>query len=369
MHSKTEHIIATFLCHCEQRYGKLLCAFVIAIALLAIAAVYVTPSLTVKELGRGYASLSVNPFDLSEQNNLRCRILTPLMAYFSGLRGNLYIFFPLIITLFFLTATYLFLRKKLSSLESFYTTALICFSSPVLFLLHFQGYADITSYLIILMIITFIKKPYVWGPLMAMLLLNHESNLFILPALLFFYFISAENKTKALAFTGISLIVAILPFYFYRKYVSETSPVEYNFNMYLSQIKENIKTIVAYSGVGVFYAFKLFWIFPLLAAYHYWKEKNWQYLLLFLLILWGALSQLLVASDTSRLMGLAFPLILFSALKLKDVYGSSMFTKGTFYLLLVNFCVPQFYVGQSVMIPFYPLPVSLVMRYCFGIET
>lgn len=367
MRNKLEQVVTSFTFQWEQRYGKYSSALLIALVLLIVAAIYVTPSIVAKELGRGYASLSINPFDFTEPNNLRCRILTPLLAYCLGLRGKLYILFPLLIAVFFLAATYIFLRKKLSATESMYATMLLSFSSPILFLLHFQGYVDVTSYLLILLIIIFIAKIFVWTPLLALLLLNHESNLFIIPALLFLYIISSGNKKNAAVYSIIATTTALLPFYFYRRFVSETSPVEYNFEMYLSQIKENIKTIAACSGAGIFYAFKLFWIFPAVAAYHYWKEKNRQQLLLFFFIISGALGQLLVASDTSRLLALAFPLILFSAIKLKEVYGTTLFTKYTFYLIIINFFIPQFYIGQSVMIPFYPLPVSLALNYCFGI--
>jgi hypothetical protein len=49
---------------------------------------YVTPALQPMQLGRGYASLSINPFDFSEQNDLRFRILSPALAYFLGLSGH-----------------------------------------------------------------------------------------------------------------------------------------------------------------------------------------------------------------------------------------------------------------------------------------
>jgi hypothetical protein len=203
--------------------------------------------------------------------------------------------------------------------------------------------------------------------MMALLLLNHESNLFIIPALLYFYYINTSNKKDAVLYAMLGFIFACIPFYFYRKFINEVSPVEYNFEMYSSQIKENVKSISAYFSIGFFYTFKLFWLFPFLAIYYYWKEKNGQQLLLFAMILIGALGQLVVASDTSRLIGLAFPVILFSAVKIKQQWGTELFLKRCFYLILINFLIPQYYVGQSVMIRFYPLPSSLITKYFFGV--
>ena len=149
---------------------------------------------------------------------------------------------------------------------------LICFSSPVLFLLHFQGYSDVTSYLLIVLIIIFIKKPVVWIPLLTLLLLNHDSNLFIVPGLLFFYYLNTQKKGDAIIYIIVALLIAFIPFYLYRNYISEMAPVKYDVAFYFSQMKENIKSLAAYFYVGLFYSFKLFWIFPVFAVYSYWKE-------------------------------------------------------------------------------------------------
>ena len=369
MHLRILDKINTFLLYLEQKCGIYFSAVLIAFILLCIAALYVTPALSPMQLGRGYASLSAAPFDFSEQNNLRFRILTPFLAYCVGLRGSLYILFPLIIALLFLSTTNFYLRKTQAAVESFFITFLICFSSPILFLLHFQGYVDVTSYLLILLIIIFIKKSVVWVPLMALLLLNHESNLFIIPSLLYLYYINTPNKTSAVINSALGLTFALIPIYFYRSYINEVSPVEYNFAMYTSQIKTNLKSIALYFPIGFFYTFKLFWLFPLLAFYYHWKEKNNEQLLFLTLVMLGTLGQLFVASDTSRLIGLAFPLILFSAIKVIQVWGRELFLKHTFYLILVNFVIPQYYVGQSEMIRFYPLPSSLILKHFWGIET
>src|ERR1035437_1817416 len=130
----------------ELKLGPYITSLIVAFVLLCMAAIYVTPAFAPMQLGRGYASLSINPFDFSKQNNLRFRILTPVLAYMVGLRGSLYIIFPLIIALFFLSAIFYYLRRQSSPAESFLITTLICFSSPILFLLHFQGYVDVTSY-------------------------------------------------------------------------------------------------------------------------------------------------------------------------------------------------------------------------------
>jgi hypothetical protein len=331
--------------------------------------VYVTPALAPMQLGRGYASLSLGPFDFSEQNNLRFRILTPLIAYLLGLRGSLYIILPLLVAIFFLGLIYRYSRKTETDVSSFLITAMICFSTPILFLLHFQGYVDITSYTLILLIMMNIRKRLLVSVLTSLLLLNHDSNVFILPAIFYYLCITQHNKRYGIISTATIMVPAVIIFFVYRYWVNSNSPVDFNAENYFGQTMENIKTIAAYFPVGFFYAFKLFWILPILAFYHYWREKNIQIIILWLLILAAALGQLLIASDTSRLIGLAFPLIIFSAFKMHHVWGQAVFQKRVFYLLIFNFLIPQYYVGQSTMIPFYPLPVSWYLRHYCGIET
>jgi len=216
MHLKVLNKATTFLLYLEQKFGIYFNSFIVSFILLCCAAIYVTPSIAPMELGRGYASLTIDPFDFSEQNNLRYRILTPFMAYCLGLRGSLYIVFPLIIASLFLSAIYFYIRKTQTPSESLLITMVICFSSPILFLLHFQGYVDVTSYLLILLIIIFIKKIYVWTPLMTLLLLNHESNVFIIPGLLYFYNINTPNKAKVAFSAILGFTFALIPFLLYQ---------------------------------------------------------------------------------------------------------------------------------------------------------
>jgi len=355
------------LLYLEQKCGIYFSSITIALFLICIAAIYVTPAFAPMQLGRGYASLSIRPFDFSEQNDLRFRILTPLLAHIVGLRGSLYIVFPTIIAIILLATIYYYLRKNQQPTESLFITMLICFSTPILFLLHFQGYVDVTSYLLILLIIIFIKKPFIWIFLMILLLFNHDSNLFILPSLFYLYYI--QRNDKRLLIISLALLIIFIPFYLYRTWVSSLSPVGYDMEMYSSQIVENVKTIAPCFFIGLFYSFKLFWLFPLIAIYVSWNKKNRHQLILFSLLFFGVLLQLLFASDTSRLIGLAFPLIIFSSVKVLQFWGRDLFLKRTFVLILINFLVPQYYVGQSTMIKFYSLPSSYILKHYFGIET
>ncbi|MFN3402572.1 MAG: hypothetical protein ACK40G_00665 [Cytophagaceae bacterium] len=353
----------------ESRTGLVFASVIVGLILLIIAVIYVTPALEPMQLGRQFAKLSIDPFDFSKDLSIRYRVLTPLLAYLLGLRGPLYIIFPTIIAVVFMAFIYFQLRKKNSPASSFLITSLICFSTPVLFLLHFQGYVDITSYLLIGLAFVFRRNFILFAILLSLLLLNHDSNIFILPALLYWFYIQFENKGKGFALSVSIFLFTLIPFFLYRNFVSEQTSVTYSAKYYLDGIKANILSIYQFFPVGFFYAFKLFWIFPILGFYYLVKERKNEYVLLFLLVLAAALGQLILASDTSRLIGLAFPLVIAGAVIVKQKWGEQVFLSRTAWLILINFLVPQFYVGQSVMILFYPLPVSWFLKQFLGIET
>ena len=228
----------------EQKLGVYLSALFIAFVLLCLAAIYVTPALSaIGHQGAEYTQLSISPFNFSVESNLRCRILTPLLAYSLGFRGPLYIIFPLIVSLLFLSVIFYYLRKTRTTLESLFITMLICFSTPILFLLHYAGYTDITSYLLILLTIIYIRKPILCMIFLSLLFLNHESNLFILPALLYFYYINNEGKKTNLYLGYLGMILSLFPIYFYRRYIFEVAPFEYTFKHSIGIILKRISVL------------------------------------------------------------------------------------------------------------------------------
>jgi hypothetical protein len=162
----------------ESRFGLYPTGFLLGMALVGIAAVYVTPAFHTVSLGAFYEILSLNPFNFPAANPLQLRILTPLLAYFLFFRGPLFLLFPLLVGVLFLTLIYTHYRKQdFGPLESLGMASLMAFSTPILHLLHFQGYTDTTSYLLLFLCLILIKTP-LWFLFFGLAILNHESNLF-----------------------------------------------------------------------------------------------------------------------------------------------------------------------------------------------
>jgi hypothetical protein len=48
--------------------------------------------------------------------------------------------------------------------------------------------------------------------------------------------------------------------------------------------------------------------------------------------------------------------------------GTAVFTRRLWLLIGLNFFVPRYYIGQATAIPFFPLPLPLVVKYVFGLK-
>jgi hypothetical protein len=354
----------------EARCGRRGAAALWAAILIAIAAVYVTPALHGINHGGLYARLADVPFNPPTSCNvLQSRILTPAAAHILGLTGERYILLPLLMAAVLLAIVYAaFRRRRFEPSESVGAAALIAFSSPLLFLLHFPGYTDTTTYVLVYGAFLCAHHALIWPVLLAAAFLNHESAVFLFP---WFVCSLLWRRPGWTAITvGLSLLgILLLGVRAYHVEIHRLCPGAFSTHTFLDErrIWANLRTIAVFFPWGVFEAFKLFWFLPLAGASALWARGRKMETLLLALPVLGALAQLPLATDTSRLMGLAFPAVLLSLEPLRDAWGMS-FNKRLWTLIVLNFLVPQYYVGQHLAIYFIPLPVSLIMRVCFGID-
>ena len=107
----------------------------------------------------------------------------------------------------------------------------MAFSTPVLFLLHFPGYTDITTYIFIVMMMMYAEKKMLCYFLFGIALFNHEIILFLVP---WIAFLLNENKfltRKYFQSLGF-LFLASLPYFAFRMYVASRVEVHYDTNFY-----------------------------------------------------------------------------------------------------------------------------------------
>jgi len=276
---------------------------------------------------------------------------------------------PLLMGAALLTLVYVALRREgFRPSECVGAAALIAFSSPLLFLLHFPGYVDMTTYVLAYGAMLSAGRPLVWPVLFACAVLNHESALFLLPWLL--ACVSWRRPgwkkiTVAFALLG-ALLLGVRA---YETEIQRLCPRVFSSRTFLNEasILLTLRVIASFAPWGVFQGFKLFWFLPIAAAAALWQRGRTMELILLALPVGGALAQLVLASDTSRLMGIAFPAVLLSLAPLREHWGAR-FGERLWALILLNFLVPQYYVGQNLAIYLIPLPVSLFMRAALGVD-
>ena len=267
----------------------------------------------------------------------------------------------LVVALLFLSVVYLLSRKNgLNPLESLGISTLMALSTPVLFVLHFPGYTDLTTYVLIVLIIFYSDKKWLCFALTGIAFFNHEFIFFLIPWIAFLLNGNTFKTKKYFETMGI-LLLASIPYVFFRFYVSTRSDVQYDLSYYFNphNISWTLNNIRKLFLLGFFEAFKLFWLLPILALIYERKQKRNSLLISSVLIIGGTLLQLTIASDTSRLIGLAFPVILVSAYIMKEKWGTA-FSNRLWLLILINLFIPSCYIGQEYIIPFRPYIFQLL---------
>ena len=194
MHSIAARIESQ-LTRVEQRFGLWVAAGLVAALLLVVACTYVTPAIYSINHGRHYEYMSVNPFDFARRIKVQSRPLTPVLAWLLFLRGSHYILLPLAVGTALLAVVYGFFRRRdWRPLDAVGMAALLAFSTPLLHVIHFAGYTDTTSYLLLMLMMMAIARPWLVAVLAALALLNHESNLFAFPGLVLFTSCTTADK-------------------------------------------------------------------------------------------------------------------------------------------------------------------------------
>lgn len=337
---------------CERKIGRYGTALLVAFLLLILAAIYVRPALETVTMGRAYSALSVDPF--SEQpNNIGYRILTPLISYVLGLRGELIIITNLLFAWAFLAAVYLYIRASyISAAEAVFGTAAFTFSLVTLTTIYYGGYCDSATYLIILGMWILRSNSKVFYILLFLGLLNRESILFLLPWFIFLGFSEADNKlrTGAKMLLGYGLVFVL--YYLFRMWVSSFRPVGLDFEYYFGPLIENPLALFnksyGYQGLGYFTVFKGMWIFVFAAALSFWNKRMIRPLIEIFLILFFVWTQMFIAWDSSRMLTLAFPVMLISLLHLFKTNPYN-FRNWGYLVLFFNLIIPQMYTAAHVI--------------------
>jgi hypothetical protein len=340
-------------------------AILLSFILIATAAFYVSPSVSIRYHGKIYATLSTCAFDLSTFNYFRARILTSAIAQITGLGGKFFIIVPYLFALALFASIYWYFRKNsFSCFASFLSTSVFAFSSPLFTLLKFPGYIDTTTYLLLFWsYVAAEQKKFWWIFPFSLALLNHESALFTAPFMVFVA--SGSFKISNLLKNFLFLMLAMFPSLIYHYILDSHKNISFSALNYFKPdlIAINLKVVQRFLYTGIFMAFRLFWFIPFIAVWSEWKNKNSYAAILFLSLITGVLGQLILAGDISRLMGLAFVIFIPSIRFLHKSHGEKKLVQFISFLFLTNLLLPNFIVMPQGLIDCSPLLIVLIFQY------
>lgn len=348
--------INRFFLALERKIGPFLSALCVGIMALALAALFTSPRWELFYHGKGFSNLSMAPFDFSTDSSLRYRILSPLLGYILFLKGPLFKYLMLAFLLLFHSLVYFFHRRKgFDPAESLGIALLLALSTLSFYQLHFPGYNDPVSYVFILLILFYRERKLILSLCLTLLLFNHDNTVFLFP-FLFLFLLGKDYSFKNIRKTIFTFLPAILLYALYRSIVNSISEVGFDTSYYFD--KENLRWtwdhVSERLAEGIFQAFRVGWLIPLIALFENVRRREYKENLVMLVGFVFIVSQFFIAYDISRLTGLAFPIIILGAWRIREAYGSAYFTPLIWLLVFINLFIPSLCVGALEPIPYPP---------------
>ena len=275
------------------------------------------------------------------------RILSPLLGWLLYLRGPLFKYFMLFVLSAFYSGIYVFCRKKNTSpLLSYLTTMILGLSTLSYYQLYFPAYNDPLSYLLILLALYNIERPLLSTVLLSLMLFNHENTIFLFP---FFFLLMLPEEIKIKSFLNAvsRLVIALIPYLVFRRYIENHSELEYGLGYYFDpkNMKWTKEHVLPHLAIGVFQAFKATWALVLVYMCYSIRAKKSEDVILFFVLFLSVIMQFVIAHDISRLMGLFFPAILISILKLREYISEKSIVVLLISVLVINAFIPSYYIG------------------------
>lgn len=353
----------------EERSGKLAGLWV-ALGLMMAAAVYVRPAVKTIALGVLYGRMAEDPFTVIDGNYVAFRILTPLLSYLLGFRGQLIILTNLLTATALIYLVYIYFRARAPRPgDALYAAAVMAFSLVTLTTVYYGGYTDSLTYLLLFLMWWLREKPVAFYLLFMLGMLNRECMLFLMPWFVFLRWECRKNLGFTLVEAMVGFCLALAPYYLVRHWIGSQGEVPFRAMYYLQPLLDDpfhwLRQSYSNWGLGLFTTLKLFWIVPLLAVIGLWRARERRQVVSMLLLIGCVFSQLIIAYDSSRMLTLAFPVVLIGLTYLLRTNAYD-FRRWAGFLLLANFLVPQLYTAASTIETMYSLPGNILMLLLLG---
>jgi hypothetical protein len=295
----------------ERRLGTWLAAGCVGLVGLALACVVVRIDTRPRELGKFYAWLSQDPASLGLGNPVGFRPLTPLFSYAIGLRGPNLMYTNLALAALLLACVYAWFRRRAPRPgDALLAAAALAFSLVTLSTVFSPHYCDSATYLAAFGMWCLRRRPLPFYALFAVALFNRESLVFLAPWFAFMELAESQSRLRTLATQAAGYGLALIPVLAYRSWVATLGPTEFGLDYYLAPLREDplhfYRESLRHQGAGLYSVFGAAWVIVVAAAVSMWRRGQRQGVAALALLLAVTGSQLLLASDVSRLLTLGF---------------------------------------------------------------
>lgn len=356
----------------ESRFGVTAASSVVGLVLFLAACIYVRPGIHASTgLGQFYAELARDPFATDITNLVGYRFLTPLISYAVGLRGEGIIVTNLIVAALFIMVIYRCFRKLSEEpADAFIAASVIAFSLVTLTTIHYSGFCDSLTYLIIFLMWWW-RQRHTWLFWMLFLLgmFNRESILFLLPWFLYIRLDGSPNRRRRLLFDSLAIVLVAAIVIWVRDWQSGNMRVTYDTEFYLGPLTRDplfyFRGSFPQSILGFATVFKLLWAIPVVWVVSQWRIDRTLRLREPLILLVCCGLQLFIAWDSSRLWTMSFMVVLVALSQMFQSPDKS-YRSWIFVLLALNFIAPAYYTAEHTVEHMRLLPDTLFRVFMLG---
>ncbi|MEW5925641.1 MAG: hypothetical protein AB1746_16790 [Candidatus Zixiibacteriota bacterium] len=356
----------------EDRFGRILTSVLVSLILMSAAAIYVRPAVHCTALGNLYSQLAANPFRDLTGNYVGFRILTPMISYLVGLRGDLIIVTNLVIATVFIALIYLYFREHSPRPgDALIAASIFTFSLVTLSTIYYGGYCDSLTYVIIFLMYWFRSRRFLFYILFFLGMLNRESLVFLVPWFIFLSYYESGGRIRWLLDMLLGYGICFILLFIYREWMLTRGDIPFTIGYYLSPLLKDpfhwFRKSYAFQGLGLFTVFKALWIIPAAALVSFRRSGLNRQIIMILLILAGSFAQLLIAYDSSRMLTISFMVMVISLEHLfkKDEFN---FRSWAVFILLLNLFVPQLYTASHIIETMHSTPGKIFMKVYLGRE-
>jgi hypothetical protein len=335
----------------EARLGRLPLAAGVALGLMALAALSVRPGSEPVELGRLYAALSLDPLAFDRDNPVGFRILTPLLSWALGLRGDAIRWTNLgLATLLLGVAFAGFRRRSPRPGDALLLAASLAFSLVTLSTLFSPSYCDPATYLAVLGMWWCRERRVAFFALFFLGLLNRESIAFLVPWFAFVELSQSDRKLRSAAvqLAGYGLVFAV--YFGFRAFVASRAEVAFDLAYYLGPLRDDplhyLRMTAGRQAIGAFSVFGWLWAIPLAAVFAMGRRGDRRGVASLAVLAAVTWSQLVFAYDTSRLLTLGFVAMVVAFEDLCD-HDALRFRAWVPWLLLLQWVTPHVRTAQQ----------------------